>query len=398
VLRVGLTGGIGSGKSTVARRLVAHGAMLVDSDALAREVVAPGTAGLAEVVAAFGNEVLDADGALDRPALAAVVFGDHAARERLNAIVHPRVRARSDELIASAPADAVVVQDVPLLVESGMASRFPLVVVVHADAEERVRRLVELRGMAEADARARIAAQADDAARRAAADVWLDNGGDLQDVEAAVDALWERRLVPFEANLRKRVRVSAGSPRLVGPDPTWPADAERLRARVAAAAGELGRGVAHIGSTAVPGLPAKDVIDLQLGVASLADADAVRDALQDAGFPWSPEIDHDNPRPAGGPVWPKRFHGSADPGRVVHLHVREVGSPGWRYALLFRDWLRADPAARDEYLGAKRAAAARYENDPDATRYVELKEPWFDAALSRAEVWAATSAWVPSLH
>jgi dephospho-CoA kinase len=147
----------------------------------------------------------------------------------------------------------------------------------------------------------------------------------------------------------------------------------------------------------VPGQPAKDVIDLQLGVASLADADGVRDALQDAGFPWRPDIDHDNPKPPGSPVWPKRFHGSADPGRVVHLYVREVASPGWRYALLFRDWLRADPAARAEYLALKRELAQRCADDADSGRYSELKEPWFDAAVARAEGWAATSGWVPSL-
>ena len=147
----------------------------------------------------------------------------------------------------------------------------------------------------------------------------------------------------------------------------------------------------------MPGLPAKDVIDLQLGVESLADADAVRDVLEDAGFPALPDIDHDNPKPPGAPVWPKRFHCSADPDRPVNLHVREVGSPGWRYALLFRDWLRADAAARAEYLAVKRTAAERYADDPDADRYVEVKEPWFDEAFERAERWAATSAWVPSL-
>lgn len=396
MLRVGLTGGIGSGKSTVARRLAARGAVLVDSDVLAREVVAPGTDGLAAVADAFGDDVLDASGALDRSALAAVVFADPAARDRLNAIVHPRVRDLSARLVAAAPADAVVVQDVPLLVESGMAPFFPLVVVVHADAEERVPRLVR-RGMPEADARARIAAQASDEARRAAADVWLDNSGPERDLEQAVDALWERRLVPFEANLRERRAVALGAPRIVGPDPRWPAEGERLRARVAAAAGELGRGVAHIGSTSVPGLPAKDVIDLQLGVASLADADAVRDALQDAGFPWRPDIDHDNPKPPGAPAWPKRFHGSADPGRMVNLHVREVDSPGWRYALLLRDWLRADAGVRAEYLALKREAADRCAGDPGIRRYAELKEPWFDAVSARAEGWAATSGWVPSL-
>ncbi|MDN5934196.1 MAG: dephospho-CoA kinase, partial [Pseudonocardia sp.] len=191
MLKVGLTGGIGSGKSTVARRLVERGAVLVDSDALAREVVAAGTPGLAAIVEAFGPDVLGAGGELDRPALASVVFGDAGARARLNAIVHPLVRERSDELIVAAAADAVVVQDVPLLVENGMAPHLPLVIVVHADAEERVRRLVGQRGMPEADARARIAAQADDAARRAAADVWLDNGGAPADRVAAVDALWD---------------------------------------------------------------------------------------------------------------------------------------------------------------------------------------------------------------
>ena len=395
MLRVGLTGGIGAGKTTVARRLVERGAVLVDSDALAREVVGPGTEGLAEVVAAFGEEVLAPDGTLDRPALAAVVFQDAVARKRLNAIVHPRVRQRSAELIAAAPADAVVVQDVPLLVEGGMASLFPLVIVVHADAEERIRRLVEQRGMSEADARARIDAQADDDARRAAADVWLDNSGKSDDLDAAVDELWERRLVPFEANLRQRRAVPGGPPRLVDPDPTWPAQAARVAARVAAAAGKRGRGVAHIGSTSVPGLPAKDVIDLQLGVESLADADGVREALEDAGFPARPDIDHDNPKPPGTASWPKRFHGSADPARAVNLHVREAGSPGWRYALLFRDWLRADAAARAEYLAVKWEAAARYASDPDASRYVEVKEPWFDAAHARAEDWAASSGWVP---
>jgi dephospho-CoA kinase len=398
VLRVGLTGGIGSGKTTVARRLVERGAVLVDSDALAREVVGPGTDGLAEVVAEFGDGVLDAGGALDRPALASVVFGDAAARGRLNAIVHPRVRRRSDELIAAAPADALVVQDIPLLVESGMAPLFPLVVVVQADAEERVRRLVELRGMPEADARARMAAQADDAARRAAADVWLDNSGKPGDLDAAVDALWADRLVPFESNLRQRRTVGGGSPRLVDPDPEWEAEGARLCARVACAVGERGRGVAHTGSTAVPGLPAEDVIDLQLGVESLADADAVRDALQDVGFPFRGDIDHDDPTPPDAVSWPKRFHGSADPGRRVNLHVREVGSPGWRYSLLFRDWLRADPAARDEYLAVTREAEARFGDDPDAARHVEVDEPWFDAALPRADAWAASSAWSPSLH
>ena len=398
MLQVGLTGGIGSGKSTVARRLVERGAQLIDADVLAREVVAPGSAGLAAVVDAFGDGVLGRDGALDRPALAAIVFADPAAREQLGAITHPLVRARSAELLAAAAPDAVVVQDIPLLVEGGMSPLFPLVVVVHADPEVRVARLVGRRGMPEDDARARIAVQADDAARRAAADVWLDNGGAAEVTSATVDRLWSQRLVPFEENLRLRRPVSAGSPRLVEPDPAWAADGVRLTARIAAAAGTYGRGVAHIGSTAVPGLPAKDVIDLQLGVDSLEDADRARDALVDIGFPWRADIDHDNPKPAGSGPWAKRFHNAADPGRPVNLHVRVVGSPGWRYALLVRDWLRSEPSVRAEYLEVKRAAESLHRDDPNAAGYVEVKEPWFDATSPRAESWAASSRWSPSLH
>lgn len=396
MLRVGLTGGIGSGKSTVARRLVKRGAVLVDSDALAREVVAPGTDGLTEIVTAFGDRVLDAEGALDRSALAAVVFDDAAARERLNRIVHPRVRRRSDELIAAAPADAVLVQDVPLLVEGAMAALFPLVVVVHTDAAERVRRLVAQRGMSAADARARIQAQADDGTRRAAADVWLDNGGARGDLDATVDALWDDRLVPFEENLRLRRTADSGRPRLSEADPDWAIQAVRLGARIAAAAGPLGRAVAHIGSTAVPELAARNVIDLQLGVAEPADVEIVRDALDAAGFPRC--ADDDYPVPRSGAPWPERWHGAADPGRVAHLHVRALGSPGWRHALLLRDWLRADAAVRAEYLAVKRAAQDRCGDDLDASRYVQVKQPWFDAAHSRAEAWAGSAGWTPTLR
>ncbi|MCW0215970.1 MAG: dephospho-CoA kinase [Pseudonocardia sp.] len=397
MLRVGLTGGIGSGKSTVSRRLVELGAVLVDADRIAREVVAAGTEGLAAVAAAFGDQVIGPDGEMDRPAVASLVFGDATALATLNGIVHPLVGRRSAELVAAAAPDAVVVQDSPLLVESGIAAASPLVVVVHADAEVRVSRLVGSRGMGEADARARIAAQATDEQRRAAADVWLDNNGSPEELTAAVDALWRERLVPFEENLRLRRPVRGGPPRLVDPDPAWPAQAARLMTRIAAAAGGKGRGVAHIGSTAVPGLPAKDVIDVQLAVRSLADADAIAQDLADAGFPARPEITRDNPKPADPDPerWRKRYHSSADPGRPLHLHVREEGSPGWRYALLVRDWLRADTAAREEYLAVKRAAAAEFADDPDAARYADRKEPWFDAVLPRAEIWAKDTGWAP---
>ncbi len=397
MLRLGLTGGIGAGKSTVARRLVERGAALVDSDVIAREVVAAGSEGLAAISEAFGPEVVGPDGEMDRPAVASIVFGDPAARRRLDAIVHPRVRARSDALIAAADADAIVVQDVPLLVEGGMAAAFPLVVVVGLDAEERVRRLVGARGMAEADARARIAAQADDAQRRAAADVWLDNSGSESDTRRQVDRLWDERLVPFEGNLRAGRVARSGPARLVDPDPTWPDQARRLAARVAAAAGERGRGVEHIGSTAVPGLAAKDVVDLQLAVDSLDDADALAGALAAAGFPARPEITADRPKPDRPQPdrWGKRYHASADPGRPVHLHVRVHGSPGWTYALRMRDWLRADPGARAEYEALKREAAAASGGDPDATRYVAHKEPWFDAVDTRARSWASAAGWSP---
>jgi dephospho-CoA kinase len=193
VLRVGLTGGAGAGKSTVAALLRELGAVVIDADALAREVLEPGSEGLREVVAAFGNGVLRADGALDRAALATVVFADPAQRRRLEAISHPRIAARTAELLAAAPEDAVVVHDVPLLVEKGMAPAYDLVVVVDAPVEQRVARLVD-RGLTEADARARIEAQATTAERRAVADVWLDNTGSPDELRAAVHELWRGRL------------------------------------------------------------------------------------------------------------------------------------------------------------------------------------------------------------
>jgi dephospho-CoA kinase len=193
VLRIGLTGGIGSGKSTVSRLLAARGAVIVDADRIAREVVEPGTPGLSAVVEAFGEQVLTADGALDRPALAAVVFADAQARARLDAIVHPLVRARATELERAAPEDAVVVHDVPLLVETGQAAGYDLVLVVETDPELRVARLVE-RGLTEDDARARIAAQATDEQRRAVADVVLDNSGSPAELEAHVDRFWTQRV------------------------------------------------------------------------------------------------------------------------------------------------------------------------------------------------------------
>lgn len=195
MLRIGLTGGIGSGKSTVSALLAARGAVIVDADRIAREVVEPGTPGLAAVVEAFGDGVLSSDGSLDRPALAAVVFSDPAARARLDGIVHPLVRERAVELTAGAPAGAVLVNDVPLLVETGQAGSYDLVLVVEADLDTRLARLVE-RGLPEPDARARIAAQATDEQRRAVADVVLDNSGTREQLTDQVARFWEERVEP----------------------------------------------------------------------------------------------------------------------------------------------------------------------------------------------------------
>ncbi len=191
---VGLTGGIGAGKSAVATRLAGHGAVIVDADQLAREVVDVGTPGLAAVVAEFGSDVLAADGSLDRSRLGALVFADAAARARLNAIVHPLVARRGAEIAAAAPAGAVVVHDVPLLVENGLASAYDVVVVVLAPEEVRIRRLGQTRGMSPEQARERMAAQATDQQRRAVADVILDNSGTLDRLHDQVDALWRERL------------------------------------------------------------------------------------------------------------------------------------------------------------------------------------------------------------
>jgi dephospho-CoA kinase len=393
MLRVGLTGGIGSGKSTVAGRLAEHGAVLIDSDRIAREVVAPGSDGLAEVVSAFGDSVRTPEGFLDRPALAAIVFADDDARTRLNAIVHPRIGARTASLTADAAPDAVVVHDVPLLVENRLAPMYHLVIVVDTPVERRVRRLVRDRGMSEQDVRARIAVQADDARRRAVADVWLDNAGTADQVLAAADDLWADRLVPFEANVRLRRTPDRGGPKLVPYDPTWPAAAVRLIARLRLAGAPR---VDHIGSTSVPGLAAKDVVDLQVTVPSLADADALAKPLARAGFVTLPNYTQDTPHPPNldPSQWRKRMAASADPGRWCNVHLRVAGSPGWRAALLFRDWLRAEPAPRADYLALKERVAAEYATGTIGD-YADAKEPWFDKAFTEMERWATDTDWQP---
>ncbi|MFE9770127.1 dephospho-CoA kinase [Streptomyces sp. NPDC005931] len=202
MLKVGLTGGIGAGKSEVSRLLVECGAVLIDADRIAREVVAPGTPGLAAVVDAFGDEVLAPDGGLDRPRLGALVFADPEKLALLNSIVHPLVGARSRELEEAAAEDAVVVHDVPLLTENGLAPLYDLVIVVEAAPETRLYRLVRLRGMTEEDARARMAAQATREQRREIADIVIDNDVPLDALERRVKDVWAELLHRSQASPR----------------------------------------------------------------------------------------------------------------------------------------------------------------------------------------------------
>ncbi|RKN42378.1 dephospho-CoA kinase [Streptomyces hoynatensis] len=202
MLTVGLTGGIGAGKSEAGRLLAKRGAVIVDADALAREVVAPGTPGLASVVSEFGEEVLAPDGSLDRARLGAIVFGDEERLRALNAIVHPLVAERSAALQAAAPPEAVVVHDVPLIAEHQLQHRYDLVVVVDASAETRLARLTRRRGLDEADARARMAAQASREERLKIADYVLRNDGTVGELEEQVEELWQ--------TLRERERERRG--------------------------------------------------------------------------------------------------------------------------------------------------------------------------------------------
>jgi dephospho-CoA kinase len=195
LVRIGLTGGIGSGKSEVARRLADRGAVLVDADVAAREVVAPGTPGLARIAEAFGDEVLTAGGSLDRERLGSIVFADPARRAELNAIVHPLVgewmTGAEEAAVASAGPDVIVVHDVPLLAENKLADAYDLVIVVDVPPDVQVSRLVSQRGMPADQARARMAAQASREQRLAVADIVIDNSGALDDLDRRVDEVWE---------------------------------------------------------------------------------------------------------------------------------------------------------------------------------------------------------------
>lgn len=191
-MKAGLTGGIASGKSEVSKRLAELGAILIDADAVAREVVKPGTPGLAEIVGVFGASVLGPDGALDRPRLGEIVFSDGAQRQKLNAIVHPLVSARMLEKERSAPPGSVVVHDVPLLTENGLASLYDVVIVVDVPVATQLDRLTRLRGMPADQAQARLDAQASREERLAIADIVIDNSGSLTDLDRQVAQVWAR--------------------------------------------------------------------------------------------------------------------------------------------------------------------------------------------------------------
>ena len=381
MLRIGLTGGIGAGKSTVSTAFAQCGGVIVDGDVISREVVQPGTEGLAALVDHFGHDILLPDGALNRPALAAKAFADEEQRARLNAIVHPLVATRRAEIVAAVAHDQVIVEDIPLLVESQMAPLFPLVVVVHADPDVRLHRLITIRGMDAADARARIAAQAKDEQRRRVADVWLDNSGTEGHLVEQARELWYQRILPFAHNL------ATGTPApesglLVAADPNWPDQAARILARLNTSCGHRAVRIDHIGSTAIAGLDARDVIDVQITVASLEMADELADALRQAGYPRVDSVTADVrfADATDSALWHKRFHASADPGRPTHIHIRVDGWPNQQFALLFVDWLNANPGVRADYAHAKRS---------------NTTHQWFADAHGRAWAWAQATGWPP---
>ncbi|MGV0792187.1 dephospho-CoA kinase [Mycolicibacterium sp. XJ1819] len=384
MIRIGLTGGIGAGKSTVATTFEKCGGIIVDGDVIAREVVEPGTEGLAALVEAFGEDILLPDGALNRPALAAKAFQDDHTRGLLNGIVHPLVGRRREEIIASVSEEAVVVEDIPLLVETGMAPMFPLVVVVTAPVEIRVERLIK-RGMDEQDARARIKAQASEEQRRAIADVLLDNSGSQGALVERARDLWYNRILPLAHNIRLE-QCAPTADGLVPYQAEWPADAQRIIKRIEMACGAKALRVDHIGSTAVPGMDAKDVIDIQVTVASLEVADEIAEPLATIGYPRVAHITADVSHSEDDALWRKRFHCAADPGRHANIHVRVDGWPNQQFALLFRDWLATNTGVQQDYLAAKRHALST----PD---YADAKEPWFLDAYHRAWEWARTTGW-----
>jgi dephospho-CoA kinase len=399
MLRVGLTGGIGSGKSTVARRLGELGAAVVDADVVAREIMEPGQPVLEQVRRRFGDEVIRADGTLDRAGLAGIVFTDPAALAALDALTGPAIGERIAQLRDAVPDGVITVHDMPLLVERGLWVGEHVSIVVETDLETRVGRLVEQRGLDEHDVRNRMTAQASDAERRAACDVVLSNDGSREDLVADVDRLWEARLHPWNDNLvagRHSRRPERAA--VVAPRDDWAPRGARLVAKIAHALRQVDgvTEVEHVGSTSVPHLLAKDVLDIQVGVRdlSMADDPRFRAAMRSAGLLVFDHLNADTPHPSGAEAdgWRKRVFGSTDPGEIAHVHVREAGSPAWRFALLFRDWLTHVAEERDGYAAEKRRLLDLHDT---TTAYADAKEPWFTEGFARAQAWAAQTDWTP---
>lgn len=305
MLWIGLTGGIGSGKSTVSARLGELGATVLDADRIARQVVEPGSTGLARVVERFGPDVLDGSGALDRPALGRIVFADPAARRDLEGITHPLVRDRTAALRDALPGDSVVVHDVPLLVELGYAPRYHLVLLVGASEATRLERLSASRGMGPGEARSRMRSQADDGARRAVADVWLDNDGPRPALLEQVDRLYADRLLPLRANLEAGRAARAEDALAPGPGEDLASRAGRVAGRLAHLVGEDLASARHTFDGAV--------VRSELQVPDPCDP-ALRRRLRQGGFPAAGD----------------REHAAADPGRPasVVLHGPDARSVG----------------------------------------------------------------------
>jgi dephospho-CoA kinase len=386
MLRVGVTGGIGSGKSALSSLLAQLGAHVIDADQLARDVVAPGTVGLAQVIERFGPGLL-VDGRLDRAALAEIVFSDPHALADLEAITHPKIRARFEELATQLGDDAIVVHEVPLLAERGLGAQYQCVIGVESSEDLRRERLIA-RGMALDEIVRRQARQFEDEQRRPHCDVIVENSGDLNALKVEVDRLWHTRLKPFELNVRQsRAAERSDVLSLVEHRPEWKEIATRVIARLSA---QLGGSYTfeHIGSTSVPGLIAKEVIDIQVAVPSL---DTVDDAgFLRAGFAPHPTIVGDEPRPSDpNPAnWAKRYFQSCDPGAAINIHVRVAGSPGEQFAHHFAAWLRADAGARNAYAKLKRDISSQVSS---VSEYARLKEAWFTEAEAPMNRWVKAS-------
>ena len=373
MLKIGLTGGIGAGKSTVSEILAAHGAAIIDADKIAREVVAPGEPLLDDLAERFGEAIIGDYGGLDRAQLAAAAFVDEQSTAALNALMHPAIRDRTLEHFARHSDAEVVVHDVPLLVENAMTPAYHLNLLVDVPAELRLERLMRARGMTRDDAESRIARQASDEDRYAVCDVIIDNAGTVTATQDRVADLVHDRILPFAENLTAQRRAERGPAVLVDPDgQDWELQAQRIIAKLHHGLGDQFH-IDHIGSTAVPDLAAKDVIDLQMLVPDLDTAHELSDRLAELGYPGKEAVDNFGE----GQLETKRFHANTDPGRAVNLHVRTTDSVGAIFAREFVELLRTDTVERDRYAQLKSTLALDYAGDDHSHGYAEAKEPYF---------------------